>query len=122
MTTMCGQPSKLGLPPLACDDLRVVGAEYLIRPASHDGWLEIHVNSLADVLTPNGFDVQPSPGWGDLHLQGEGYEVSFSGEDAGWQVTLNGDLANLDTDELVAQVARQIEDFTHTATKWVRYT
>jgi hypothetical protein len=57
-----------------------------------------------------------------MHLQAVGYEISFSGEDVGWQVTFDGDIAGLDTDELVAQIARQVQDFTRTATEWVRYT
>ena len=71
---------------------------------------------------PRGCDVRPSTGWGDLHLQGDGYEIAYSGEDVGWQVIFEGDLANVDTDELVAQIARQLEDFTQVATEWLRYT
>jgi len=37
-------------------------------------------------------------------------------------VTFDGDIADLDSDELVAQIARQVQDFTRTATEWVRYT
>jgi hypothetical protein len=58
-------------------------AEYLIRPASHEGWLVIPASALAEVLTPRGYDLRPGPRGGDLHLQGVGYEVSFSSEDPG---------------------------------------
>ena len=34
---------------------------------------------------------------------------------------IEGDLADLDTDELVAQMARQIEHSTQTATEWLRF-
>jgi len=37
-------------------------------------------------------------------------------------VSVDGDIAHLNTDELIAQVARQIEDFTGTATEWIRIT
>jgi hypothetical protein len=57
-----------------------------------------------------------------LRLQAPGYEISFSGEDVGWQVTSDGDIADLDTDEKVGQIARQLQDFTQTAIEWVRYT
>jgi hypothetical protein len=97
-------------------------AEYLIRPSSHDGWLGIPANSLAEVLTPRGYGAEPGAGFGDLHLHATGYEISFSGEDPGWQVSIDGDIAHLDTDELVARVARQIEDFTGSATEWVQVT
>lgn len=61
------------------------------------------------------------PGYGDLHLQGDGFEISFSDEDDGWHVIIEGDLANLDTDELAAQIARQIGHSTQTATEWLRF-
>jgi hypothetical protein len=102
------------------------GAAYLIRPASQDARLMIPANTLAEVLTPAGCDARPSPGYGDFHLQGGGFEISFSNEgdsdeDEGWHVILEGDLADLDTDELVAQIARQIEHSTQTATEWLRF-
>jgi hypothetical protein len=107
------------------------GAAYLIRPASRDARLMIPANTLAEVLTPAGCDARPSPGYGEFHLQGGGFEISFSDEgdsdegdsdeDEGWHVTIEGDLADLDTDELVAQIARQIEHSTQTATEWLRF-
>jgi hypothetical protein len=45
-------------------------------------------------------------------LRATDYEISFSGEDPGWQVSVDGDIAHLNTDELIAQVARQIEERT----------
>lgn len=77
---------------------------------------------MAAVLSPHGHGVEPGPGFGDLHLQAPGYEISFSNEDPGWQVIFDGNIADLDTDELVAQVSRQVQDFTHTATEWIRLT
>jgi hypothetical protein len=65
---------------------------------------------------------QPGDGWGDLHLQAAGYEISFASEDVGWQVSFVGDAAGVDTDELVAQVARQVQHSTGTATEWIRIT
>jgi hypothetical protein len=97
-------------------------AEYLIRPAAHDGWLVIPAAELADVLSPHGYDLQPGPGYGDLHLSAAGYEISFSGEEAGWQVIIEGDITDLDTDAVIAQIARQVQDFTQTAAEWFRYT
>jgi hypothetical protein len=113
---------QAGAARLVCDDLGMASSEYLIRPASPDGWLAIPASALAEVLTPRGYDLRAGPGFGDLHLQAAGYEIAFSGEDPGWQVTLDGDIAHLDSDELVAQIARQVQDFTGTATEWVRYT
>lgn len=81
----------------------------------------IPANTLAEVLTPPGCDARPGPGYGDLHLQGDGFEISFSGEDDGWHVIIEGDWANLDADELAAQIARQIAHSTQTATEWLRF-
>jgi hypothetical protein len=97
-------------------------AEYLIRPSSHDGWLTIPSVSLTEVLTPRGYDTRLGEGWGDVHLQAAGYEISFAFEDIGWQVTFDGDITGVETDELVAQVARQIQNSTGTATEWIRIT
>ena len=101
-------------------------AAYLIRPTSQGARLMIPADTLVEVLTPAGCDARPSPGYSDLHLQGAGFEISFSNEDDsdeddGWHVYFEGNLADLDTDELAAQVARQIEHSTHTATDWLRY-
>jgi hypothetical protein len=97
------------------------GVGYLIRPASQDARLMIPANTLAKVLTPPGYDARPGPGYGDLHLQGDGFEISISDEDDGWHVIIEGDLAYLDTDELAAQIARQIAHSTQTATEWLRF-
>ena len=87
------------------------GVGYLIRPASQDARLIIPADTLAEVLTPRGCDARPGPGYGDPHLQGDGFEISFSGEDDGWHVIIEGDLANLDTDEKdVADQGRDIRD------------
>jgi hypothetical protein len=104
------------------NSFRVPEAEYLIRPASHDGWLAIPATDLAEVRTPRGYDLRTAPGLGDLHLQAADYEISLSDEDPGWQVTFDGDISHLDSDKLVTQIARQIQDFTRTATEWVQYT
>jgi hypothetical protein len=44
----------------------------------------------------------------------------FSGEEPGWQVWFEGDVEGHDTDALVGQVARQLEEFTQTPTEWSR--
>ncbi len=97
-------------------------AEYLIRPVSHAGWLSIPGDSLAEALTSSGYDARRGAGWGDFHLQAAGYEISFAFEDVGWQVIFDGGVAGVDTDELVAQVARQIQYSSGTATEWIRIT
>ena len=122
VTAPVGAAFQAGATVQVCDDLSVPEAEYLIRPASHEGWLIIPASALAEVLTPQGYDLRSGPGFGHLHLHAVGYEISFSLEDPGWQVAFDGDVAHLDSDELVAQIARQVQDFTGIATEWFRYT
>lgn len=121
-----GGPAAAALQDVAAGQyitlIRVPEAEYLIRPSSHDGGLVIHANSLAEVLIPRGYSVEPGAGSGDLHLQGAGFEVSFASEDAGWYVEFHGDISRLKTDEFVAQVARQVQENTGTSTQWVQIT
>jgi hypothetical protein len=97
------------------------GVGYLIRSTSPGARLMIPADMLTEVLTPPGCAARPSPGYGELYLQGDGFEISFSDEGDGWHVTFEGNLANLDTDELAAQVAHQIERSTQTATNWLRF-
>lgn len=100
--------------------IRVPVAEYLIRPSSHDGRLTIRADSLAEVLIPHGYEVVPAAGFGDLHLQGSGYEVSFADGDRGWYVGFDGDISSVNTDELIGRVACQIQGDTGISTEWVR--
>ena len=43
-------------------------------------------------------------------------------EEFGWYVGFDGNIGNVDIDELVAQIARQVQDFTRTVTYWIRVT
>lgn len=44
----------------------------------------------------------------------------FSAEEPGWQVWFEGDIAGHDTDAVVDQVTRQVEEFTQCPTQWTR--
>ena len=57
------------------------------------------------------------PGWGDYRLRSDGAEVSFSGEDGGWCVMVEGDLA--DADAWIAQVTRQIAVAAGEECEWI---
>ena len=70
-------------------------------------------------MTPS-YDVVPAAGFGDLHLQGSGYEVSFDYEDPGWYVGFDGDISSVNTDEFIGRVAGQIQEDTGISTEWVR--
>ena len=76
---------------------------------------------LLEVLQPRGYGVLEVPGDGDLRIALGAGEMVFSGEEPGWQVWFEGDVERgHDTDALVGQVARQLEEFTQTPTAWTR--
>src|SRR5438067_810538 len=83
--------------------------EYLIKAAEGSGWIPVRKEALPAVLTPKGWGAEPVDGWGDYRVRVSGVEVSFAGEEPGWQVTVEGDLDPARADELVQTVASQIE-------------
>jgi hypothetical protein len=93
--------------------------EYLIKSIG-GGWLAVPRERLLAVLKPRGYGVIEVPGDGDLRLVLGACEMVFSGEEPGWQVWFEGDVEGHDTDALVGQVARQLEEFTQTPTEWSR--
>jgi hypothetical protein len=80
--------------------------EYLIRTSGSHEWPAFHRDRHAEVLLPDGFGCLPVEGWGDFRMQCGQAELSFSGEDTGWQITVKGNLPN--ADELMTQLTRQI--------------
>jgi hypothetical protein len=78
--------------------------EYLIRTTAGPGsWPVIPKGRLLDVLQPRGYAAVSADGPGDLRLALGGCEMVLSGEDAGWQVWFEGDIAVHDTDALVSR-------------------
>lgn len=61
---------------------------------------------MAEVLRPSGWDSEPVEGGGDFRVRTDGVEISYSGEEVGWQVVIEGDLPR--TEDWIAQVTRQI--------------
>jgi len=49
---------------------------------------------MASVLQPEGMSSEPIEGDGDFRVRAAGAEISYSGEEVGWQVTVYGDLAD----------------------------
>lgn len=61
---------------------------------------------MAEVLQPVSWDSAPVGGPGDFRVRAEGVEVSYSGEEVGWQVTFDGDVSL--AEEWIELVTRQI--------------
>ena len=81
-------------------------SEYLIRTSGSHEWPAFHRDRRTEVLLPAGFDCLPVEGWGDFRMQCGQVEISFSGEDTGWLVTVEGDLPH--ADELIGKLTRRI--------------
>jgi hypothetical protein len=93
-------------------------AEYLIRTAeAHDLPLFDRERNAA-VLTPARFACTPIEGWGDFRTRCGDAEVAYSGEDAGWQVIIEGSLP--DPDRFIAQVTAQVADAVGESCEWLR--
>jgi hypothetical protein len=82
-------------------------AEYLIRTSHAHGWPALHDARLAEVLLPDGLECHVIDGYGDFRIRCGDAEISFSAEDVGWQVAVEGELAA--PEQLIAQVTRQVE-------------
>jgi hypothetical protein len=91
--------------------------EYLIRTVAGPAWPAVHRDRLAAVLQPQGWQCTPEPGSGDQRVRCSGAVVSFSGEDVGWSVVIEGDLP--DADAWIDQVTRQIAAASGENCEWI---
>ncbi len=91
--------------------------EYLIRTVDTHEWPAFHRSRNAEVLMPRGRQCEEIGGWGDFRLRCGNAEVSFSGEESGWNVVVKGDLP--DADAVVEQVTRQVEQAAGEPCEWV---
>ncbi len=98
------------------EDHRGMG-EYLIRTQATHEWPAVHRNRMPVVLTPSGYDCAAVSGWGDFRLQCGAAQVTFSGEEAGWHVVVEGELA--DTQRFMAQVTSQVTQESGEACEWL---
>jgi hypothetical protein len=80
--------------------------EFLIRTSADHGWPAFHHDRMAEVLQAEGWASEPVDGSGDFCARAEGVDVSYAGEEVGWQVTFDGDMPR--AEEWIEQVTRQI--------------
>jgi hypothetical protein len=74
---------------------------------------------MADVLQPAGWDCEPLRGEGDFRVRSEGVDVSYSGEDVGWQVTFHGDMPRAEV--WIEQVTRHIAAAAGEQCEWLEF-
>lgn len=94
-------------------------AEYLIRTARTHEWPSFR-QDLAEVLVPAGFECTPIEGWGDFRMKCGDAEISFSGEEVGWQVVVEGSLVSISAAVLVEAIARQVAHACGEACEWIQ--
>jgi len=89
---------------MACDDRRV--REFLIRTSAHHGWPAFHRDRMPEVLQPKGWASERVDGPGDFRVRTDGAQVSYSGEEVGWQVVIDGDMSG--AEDWIEQVTQQV--------------
>jgi hypothetical protein len=85
--------------------------EYLIRRTDGE-WFDLHATRLADALRPSSFASERVEGWGDWRIRVEGVDISFSYEDPGMQVIIEGELPTKVADQIVDEIRQNIERVT----------
>ncbi len=82
--------------------------EYLIRRT--DGqWFDIPASRAAEAYRPTSFQFERAEGRGDDRIRCEGVDSSFSYEDAGIQVSIEGDLPERIADQIADEIRQNIE-------------
>ncbi|GAA2425643.1 hypothetical protein GCM10010191_42460 [Actinomadura vinacea] len=94
--------------------------EYLIRADEDEGWIAVHVNDLARMLTPHGWGAVAMEGWGDHRLRLGGTELSFSGEAPGWHVAFEGEISPETADAAIETIARQLAEHAGRSVSWFK--
>ncbi len=103
-------------------DYRVRMMEFLIRTGRDHGWPDLPSTELARVLNPAGWDCSTIPGSGEHRLRCGDAEVSFTGEDVGWHLVIDGQMEQATAQAFVATVAAQIELEVAEPIKWLQIT
>ncbi len=96
--------------------------EYLIRTAGTHEWPALHRGRLAEVLLPAGFGCEQVEGWGDFRMRCGAAVVAFSGEQPGWQVSVEGPMPDAECERLVITLTRQIEQAAGERCEWLQIT
>lgn len=82
--------------------------EYLIKPVD-DEWFDIPMPQAAKAYRPKSFASERIEGPGDWRIRCEGVDISFSYEDSGIQVSMEGDLGKATADQIADEIRQSIE-------------
>lgn len=94
--------------------------ESLIRTADTHEWPAFHRDNLAEVFAAPGSGCVPVEGWGDFPVRWGDTEISFSGEEVGWQVTVEGSPDQEDAAALVEAMTRRVERVAGEPCEWIQ--
>lgn len=94
--------------------------EFLIRTAETHEWPAFHSDQLAAVFAAPGSGCVPIEGWGDFRVRWQDSEISFSGEEVGWQVTIEGSPGQEDAATLIDAMTRRVESATGEPCEWIQ--
>ena len=95
--------------------------EYLVRTSDAHEW-PVFAAALAEVFMPAGFDCTQIEGWGDFRMRCGAAEVSFSGEDVGWQVSIEGPMDDATADALLASITARLGEACGEQCEWIQIT
>jgi hypothetical protein len=95
--------------------------EYLIRRTDGE-WFDLPESSLSEILRPITVPSKPVPGWGNHRIDVEGVEISFSIEDPGIMIVIEGELPDTTCGRVVEEVLANIEKATGQRGRTVRIT
>jgi hypothetical protein len=94
--------------------------EYLIRRTDGE-WFEIPFGQYPEILRPIRIASKCIEGWGSHRIEVEGEEISFSDEDAGYQIVFEtGVLSEERADQIVAEICENIALKTGQKTRLVK--
>ena len=82
--------------------------EYLIRRTDGE-WFDLHATRFGDALRPTSFASERIEGFGDWRIRTEGVEISFSYEDPGIQMSIEGELPPTIADQIANEIRQNIE-------------
>jgi hypothetical protein len=83
-------------------------SEYLIRRADGE-WFDLPASMSGEALRPISFASERVEGWGDWRIRTEGVDISFSYEDPGIQVCIEGELSKKLADQIADEIRQNIE-------------
>lgn len=82
--------------------------EFLIRTSDDHELPSLYVASLEEMLMPPVFGCTRIEGWGDFRMLCGETEISFSAEAPGWQIGIEGSMADGAVSDLVAALVNNI--------------